>query len=167
MNSTNPVASGIPSGLRSGLGLIVWVAITFCAPAFGVLGMPGEWYASLNKPSWNPPSWIFGPVWSLLYLLMAVAAWRVWMHGGWRGQKGALRLYLIQLVLNALWTPLFFGLRQPGWAFVEILMLLAAVIATMLAFFKVSRLAGSLLVPYALWVAFASCLNGTLWWMNR
>ncbi len=147
--------------------LVVFLVITFCAPAFGALGMPGEWYASLNKPSWNPPSWIFGPVWTFLYISMAVAAWLVLKQGGWKSQRRALSLYGVQLVLNAAWTPLFFGLHLPGWAFLEILLLLAAVVATLLAFWKASRIAGGLLVPYALWVSFASVLNGTLWWMNR
>ena len=151
----------------SAVMLVVFLVITFCAPAFGVFGIPGEWYASLNKPSWNPPSWIFGPVWTFLYISMAVAAWLVWKQGGWKSQRRALSLYGVQLMLNAAWTPLFFGLHLPGWAFLEILLLLAAVVATLLAFWKASRIAGGLLVPYLLWVSFASVLNGTLWWMNR
>ena len=129
--------------------------------------MPGAWYATLNKPSWNPPAWIFGPVWTLLYLSMAIAAWWVWRQGGWKHQSRALGLYVVQLGLNAIWTPLFFGLHRPGWAFVEILLLLAAVVATTRAFWKTSGFAGALLVPYVLWVSFASVLNGTLWCLNR
>lgn len=154
------------SKLRLTGGLIVFILITFLAPAASVFGMPGEWYASLNKPSWNPPSWIFGPVWTTLYLMMAVAAWLVWLSGSGRAQRKALSLYFVQLVLNAAWSPLFFGLKMPGVAFAEILLLLAAVIATAVVFTRISRPAGLLLYPYIAWVAFASFLNFTLWRMN-
>jgi tryptophan-rich sensory protein len=161
--------SGNPtkSPAKSAVVLAGLLAITFCAPAMGAFGMPGEWYAGLEKPSWNPPSWVFGPVWTFLYISMAVAAWLVWKKGGWKSQRRPLTLYLVQLLLNAIWTPLFFGLHLPGWAFLEILLLLAAVVATMLAFWKTRRPAGALFVPYVLWVSFASVLNGTLWWLNR
>ena len=128
--------------------------------------MPGEWYATLRKPSWNPPPWIFGPVWTALYLMMATAAWLVWRRGGWAGQRRALTLYLVQLALNAAWTPLFFGLKMPGLAFAEILLLLAAIVATALAFRRVSKGAAALLVPYMAWVSFAAFLNYTLWSLN-
>ena len=98
--------------------------------------------------------------------MMAVAAWRVWLHGGWARQKTALRLYLVQWALNALWTPLFFGLHRPSWALVEILVLLLAILATLRAFWRVDRPAGLLLLPYAAWVAFASVLNGAIWRLN-
>lgn len=149
------------------LALLGWLALTFCAPALGIFGMPGEWYASLHKPSWNPPPWIFGPVWTTLYTMMAVAAWWVWRRGGWRVQRGPLTLYLIQLALNAAWSPLFFGMRAPGLALIDILLLLAAIVATLAAFARVHRFAGLLLVPYLLWVSFATVLNLTLWQMNR
>lgn len=155
------------SPLIAALALVGWVLLTFCAPAFGIFGMPGEWYAGLNKPSWNPPSWVFGPVWSALYTLMAVAAWLVWSRGGWKTQGRALTLYLGQLVLNAAWTPLFFGLHRPDLALIDITALFVMIVATMVAFFKVHRVAGLLLLPYLLWVGFASVLNFTLWWMNR
>ena len=128
--------------------------------------MPGEWYATLQKPPWNPPSWIFGPVWTALYIMMATAAWLVWQRGGWAGQRRALTLYLVQLVLNAAWTPLFFGLKLPGFAFAEILLLLGAVIAATVAFRKVHKGAAALLVPYLAWVSFAAVLNFTLWRLN-
>lgn len=153
--------------LHPALVLFYWVILTFCAPALGAFGVPGEWYSELRKPTWNPPSWLFGPMWSLLYMMMAVAAWLVWRRGGWRAQSGPLRLYLVQLVLNAAWTPVFFGLHQPGWALLVILLLAAAIAATLRAFYRVRRLAGFLFVPYLLWVSFASVLNFTLWWMNR
>jgi translocator protein len=152
--------------LISAGALMLFLVLTFLAPAAGVWGMPGEWYAGLNKPSWNPPSWVFGPVWTTLYTCMAVAAWLVWRQGGWKKQRLALTAYVIQLVLNAAWTPIFFGLQQPGWALVEILFLLAAILITVRFFAQATRCAAGLLLPYAAWVAFASFLNFTLWRMN-
>lgn len=128
--------------------------------------MPGAWYASLHKPSWNPPAWIFGPVWTLLYTMMAVAAWLVWRRGGFAAQRGPLTWFLVQLALNAAWTPLFFGLHQPGWALAEIVLLWLAIAVTLAAFWRVHRGGAWLLVPYLAWVSFASLLNFTLWRMN-
>lgn len=150
-------------GLVAVLGLIGFIVVTFCAPAVGVLSVPGSWYASLNKPAWNPPAWIFGPVWTFLYLLMAVAAWLVWKRVGW---KSAVWLYMLQLVLNAAWTPIFFGAHELGWAFAEIIVLWFAIVVTLLAFLNVSRVAGLMMVPYLAWVFFAMFLNFTLWRMN-
>lgn len=124
---------------------------------------PGEWYASLAKPSWNPPGWLFGPVWSALYLLMAVAAWLVWKRRGW---CRALGIYLAQLLLNSAWTPIFFGAHEIGWAFAAIIALWVAIVCTMIAFLRVSKPAGWMLVPYLAWVSFAAFLNFTLWRMN-
>ena len=152
-----------PSVLRQALVLAGFILGTFCAPALGVFGAPGEWYATLEKPSWNPPAWIFGPVWTALYLMMALAAWLVWRRVGW---GWPLALYLVQLVLNAAWTPIFFGAHQLGWALVEILFLWLAILLTLRAFLPVDRLAGLLLVPYLAWVSFASFLNFTLWRLN-
>ncbi len=142
--------------------------VLLCAvPALlGSFSVPGEWYAQLRKPSWNPPGWVFGPVWTALYLMMAVAAWRVWTRGGWASQRRPLVWFLIQLGLNAAWTPLFFGLRQPGWAFAEILVLWLAIAWTAALFFRADKAAGWLLAPYLAWVSFASVLNGVLWRMN-
>lgn len=151
---------------RGGLGLVFWLALCFAAAAFGSLFPPGEWYAELAKPDWNPPAWVFGPVWTLLYTMMAVAAWRVWWARGWQGARLALAVFLLQLVLNALWSMLFFGLQAPGVAFIEILLLLAAISATIALFYREDRLTVWLLLPYWLWVAFASVLNFTLWIMN-
>jgi tryptophan-rich sensory protein len=109
--------NGTSSTLRNGLSLAGFIAVTFCAPLAGMFSLPGGWYAALNKPEWNPPSWIFGPVWTLLYLLMAVAAWRVWRRDGWRWP---LRFYFVQLALNAAWTPVFFGAHRIGLALVVI-----------------------------------------------
>ena len=155
-----------PSPGRSQATLAGWLLLTFSAAATSVFIADNGWYAGLAKPAWNPPGWIFGPVWTILYALMAAAAWRVWLHGGWARQKKALGLFLIQWALNALWTPLFFGLHRPGWALAEILLLLAAILATMRNFWRMDRTACLLLLPYAAWVAFASALNGAIWRLN-
>ncbi len=152
--------------MRSALALAGWLALTFAAAAMGGIVMPGEWYASLEKPSWNPPNWIFGPVWTALYILMAVAAWLVWTRGGWTTQMRPLTLFLVQLTLNAAWTPLFFGIKNPGLAFAEIILLWLAIAATLIVFRPVSRTAAWLLAPYLAWVSFALWLNFTLWQLN-
>ncbi|MBP8259632.1 MAG: tryptophan-rich sensory protein [Verrucomicrobia bacterium] len=146
--------------------LLGWLALSFCVAAIGSLFMPGEWYAGLQKPSWNPPKWIFGPVWTALYTTMAVAAWLVWKRGGWARQRMALTIFLVQLGLNALWSPLFFGMQNPALAFVDILLLWLALLATAAAFWRSRPLAGVLLVPYLSWVTFAGALNFTLWRLN-
>ncbi|MGZ4961813.1 MAG: TspO/MBR family protein [Limisphaerales bacterium] len=148
------------------IALVAWLVLCFGVAAIGALFMPGDWYASLNKPAWNPPGWVFGPVWSALYAMMAVAAWLVWKRGGFPAQRGALTLYLVQLALNAAWTPLFFGLHRPGLAFGEIVLLWLAIGATLLAFSRVTPLAGWLLAPYLAWVSFAAVLNFALWRLN-
>ena len=152
-----------PAPLRSAQALAGFILVTFCAPLAGIFSKPGAWYASLDKPPWNPPAWIFGPAWTLLYLMMAIAAWLVWKQDGWRRP---LRLYLIQLLLNTAWTPLFFGAHQLGWALVEIVALWIAVLLTLLDFRRIDKSAGWLFVPYLAWVAFAAVLNFTLWRLN-
>jgi benzodiazapine receptor len=147
--------------------LIVWLLLCYAAASLGAFFMPGEWYDGLRKPSWNPPGWIFGPVWTVLYTMMAVAAWLVWKRGGFAAQRRPLGFFLVQLALNALWTPLFFGLHQTGLAFAEIILMWFAIAATIAAFLKVHRPAAWLLVPYLAWVGFAAVLNGTLWSLNQ
>ena len=149
---------------RSGLALVGFILITFAAPAASAfIDMPGAWYLALQKPSWNPPSWLFGPVWTLLYTLMAVAAWMVWKRVGF---GKALTLYFVQLVLNAAWTPIFFGAHQLGVALIVIVGLWVAILLTLLTFRRVNAAAGGLFVPYLAWVTFAMTLNYTLWRMN-
>jgi len=166
MTATMP-ASLRPRPGRKAFGLVGWLLLCFAAAAFGGLFMPGEWYAHLRKPTWNPPSWIFGPVWTALYAMMAFAAWLVWGRGGFAAQRGPLGLFLLQLLLNAAWSPLFFRLHNPGLAFAEIVLLWLAILGTVLAFWKVQRLASLLLLPYLAWVSFATVLNFTLWQLNR
>jgi len=126
------------------------------------------WYPTLAKPSFNPPSWVFGPVWTTLYILMGIAAFFVWRKGFAReGVKFALSLFVVQLSLNGLWSIVFFGLQWPGWAVVEIALLWLTIVATLIAFWRVTTAAGWLLVPYLAWVSFAAVLNGSIWMLNR
>ena len=151
------------------IGLIVFLVVCFAAAGIGgAVTTPkiGTWYANLVKPSWNPPNWIFGPVWSALYCCMAVAGWLVWRQDGVAGAKLPLALFGVQLALNVLWSFIFFGLENPGLAFVEAILLWAAIAATMMAFWQRSMVAGILFVPYLAWVSFASVLNLTVWRLN-
>ncbi|NIP23668.1 MAG: tryptophan-rich sensory protein [Phycisphaerae bacterium] len=151
--------------------VIISLAVTFSAPVIASLvtdPATSNWYANLNKPSFNPPGWIFGPVWTVLYILMAVSAALVW-YRGLAGPKVriALALYIVQLVLNALWTPIFFGLQMPLLAFIDIVLLWAAILITVLTFLRVSRYAALLMAPYLIWTTFAAILNFSLWYLNR
>jgi tryptophan-rich sensory protein len=130
----------------------------------GFLTAPGEWYAVLAKPAFNPPAWMFGPVWTALYVLIAVAGWRVWQHDR---AGGPMKLWWTQLVLNFLWTPVFFAAHQIGTALLVILLLLLAILAFIATAWRQDRVAAWLFVPYAAWVAFASALNGSIWMLNR
>lgn len=126
------------------------------------------WYPTLVKPSFNPPSWVFGPVWTMLYLMMGIAAFLVWRKGlETAGVQGALSLFVVQLALNGLWSILFFGLQSPGWALAEIVVLWLAIVATLVAFWRLTAAAGWLLAPYLAWVSFAAVLNGSIWVLNR
>ncbi len=155
--------SQVSSITRRRLALAGFIVITFCAPLLSVGSMPGEWYAALIKPGWNPPAWVFGPAWTLLYTLMAVAAWLVWKRVGF---SRPLAYYFAQLALNAAWTPIFFGAHQLGWALAEIVVLWTLILLTLLSFRRVSPVAGWLFVPYLAWVSFATFLNFTLWRLN-
>lgn len=155
-----------PSAGRQTFALIGWLALCFAATGTAAFVSIDGWYAALQKPSWNPPAWVFGPAWTVLYISMAVAAWLVWRQGGWKAQGRALGLFLVQWVLNALWTPLFFGLHRPGLAFAEIVILWLAIAATLAAFWRINKVAGALLVPYLAWVTFAAALNFAIWRLN-
>lgn len=126
----------------------------------------GTWYQTLQKPSFNPPNWLFAPVWTALYIMMAIAGWRVWRAHGLRGARAAMALFAVQLALNLAWSFLFFGYRMIGAALIEIILLLMAILVTTVLFWKRDRLAGMLFVPYAGWVAFATILNFALWRLN-
>ncbi len=126
------------------------------------------WYHTLTKPFFNPPDWVFGPVWTALYFTLAVAAWLVWRKESEDlPVKPALLLFFIQLILNVIWSALFFSLRRPDLALVEIILMLFLILFTILIFIRVSRWAGWLLIPYLVWVLYAAVLNGAIWWLNR
>lgn len=154
---------------RSFVGFCVFLAVCLLTAQFGsMLTRPaiGGWYASLAKPAWTPPNWLFAPVWTTLYVLMAIAAWLIWKDNGIRGASLALALFAVQLALNIGWSALFFRWHQPGAAFAEILLLWVVVLLTIVAFWKLSPTAGLLLVPYLGWLGFAACLNYAIFRMN-
>jgi benzodiazapine receptor len=154
---------------RDVVGLAVSIAVCFGSAAVGsLLTQPslGEWYAQLRKPAWTPPNWVFGPVWSALYLSMAVAAWLIWRNAGTAGARFALTLFGIQLGLNVAWSGVFFGLRLPGIACLEIAVLWLAIAATTAVFWGRNRTAAMLMVPYLAWVTFAGVLNAAIWSLN-
>lgn len=148
------------------LALAGWLLLTLLAGAFGSQFQPGEWYADLQKPTWTPPSWLFGPVWTALYVTIGLAAWIVWRNHGFRGAAWALGLYIFHLILNGAWSWLFFGLERPGYALAEIVVLWISIQVMILLFFRRSVTAGWLLIPYLGWVTFAMALNFALWRMN-
>lgn len=159
-------ASNVLKAPHPALGLVVWLALCFGAAGVGAQFMPGAWYQELAKPAWTPPSWLFGPVWTVLYAMMAVAAWLVWRERGLAGAPWALSLFVVQLALNTLWSWLFFGMQRPGLAMVDIVALWIAILCTATAFGGTSRVAAVLLVPYLLWVSFAAALNFSIWRLN-
>lgn len=149
------------------LVLAGFIIITLAVGMLGgwaVSGSVSGWYTTINKPTWNPPNWVFGPVWTVLYIMMAVAAWLVWRTKD--KIAPAMILYFSQLALNFAWSILFFGARSPWLGLVDITMLWLAIVATMLAFFGRSTMAGLLLIPYLAWVSFAAVLNFTIWRLN-
>lgn len=146
-------------------GFVTLVLATAWIGSSVTLPVIPTWYASLTKPSFTPPNWVFGPVWTTLYLMMAYAAWRVWRTAN--GSRGAaLAVFAIQLALNLAWSLLFFGAKQVGLALLDIVVLLMAIVATMAAFARVERVASWLLAPYFAWVAYASALNFAIWRLN-
>jgi len=154
---------------KSWLVLGLLLVLCFAAAGLGSIftrSAVRTWYATIQKPSWRPPNWVFGPVWTALYATMAVAAWLVWRRSGLSGARLPLTLFAVQLVLNAAWSPIFFGLKSPGGAFAEIVVLWIAVVATTVAFFRAAPLAGWLFVPYLGWVSFAAVLNFAIWRLN-
>ena len=129
-------------------------------------GSVSDWYPTLNKPAFNPPDWLFGPVWTVLFICMGIAGWRVWHHRHHPARRMALSLFAAQLILNFLWSCLFFGLRSPGLALLEIGLFWIVLTATLLVFRRVDRIAAWLFVPYLAWVSFACLLNWAIWRLN-
>lgn len=159
----------VGSSPPSVLALAGFVAVCLTAGWIGsmfTMSSVDTWYQTLRKPAWTPPDGVFGPVWTALYVAMAVAAWRVWCKNGFGGAPLAMTAFGLQLVLNVLWSVLFFGMRMPGTAAVEIVLLWAAIFATMKLFNGLDRTAGRLLAPYLAWVTYASSINFGVWWLN-
>lgn len=150
------------------LGLFGWLALAFLTAAVGAAASvsAGSFYAELNRPAWAPPAWLFGPVWTVLYAMMGVAAWLVWLRSGLSGAKIAFALFVIQLIANALWSWLFFQWRLGAMAFVEVVILWLLIVATIVAFWQVRKSAAILLFPYLGWVTFASILTFAMWRLN-
>jgi tryptophan-rich sensory protein len=146
--------------------LIGFLVVCFAVAVFGSLFQPGPWYAALTKPSWTPPNWIFAPVWAVLYVMIANAGWLVWRTTGFKGAALAFVLYALQLVLNALWSWLFFGHHRLDLSFFDIIALWIATLSTLIAFYAVRPVAGLLLLPYLLWISFAVILNFYFWRLN-
>jgi tryptophan-rich sensory protein len=152
--------------LHPWLALAILIVVCFAVAGLGGLATTPNipnWYAGLAKPSWTPPGWLFGPVWSALYLSMAVAAWLVWRKGN---AALPMTLFSVQLAFNAAWSWLFFGMHNPGAAFIDIGLLWAAIVATLIVFWRRSLAAGLLFVPYLAWVSFAAVLNFAIWRLN-
>lgn len=151
------------------LALAGFIGLAWLPSVSGIIFRPGRWYRErLERPSWNPPDWLFGPAWSVIFTLLGVASWLVWREGGWSGTAGlALVVFLLHLPVNGVWSYLFFGRRRPDWAGMEVMVLWAAVLALVLLYAEVRLLAGLLLVPYLAWVTFATILNLEIWRRNR
>jgi tryptophan-rich sensory protein len=156
------------SALSQTAGLVGWLAVAFAAASIGAFASvnAGTFYAQLVRPSWAPPAWVFGPVWSALYVLMGIAAWLVWREQGAKGLRLALTLFIAQLVVNALWSWLFFAWHQGALAFADVLLLLVLIAAMITNFWRIRPLAGVLMLPYLLWVGFASVLTWAVWQGN-
>ncbi len=151
------------------IGFVLFIVCCLGAGGLGAMATTPEikgWYRTIEKPAWNPPDYVFGPVWTTLFVMMGVAAWFVWKQNGFQTAKAPLTLFAIQRALNVAWSWIFFNMHQPGWAFAEIIILWLAITATTVAFFKHSTIAGWLMVPYLAWVSFASVLNFTIWRLN-
>ena len=157
--------------MHTGFKLVIAIALPLVVgglSGFATSGGVATWYPTLVKPPFNPPAWVFGPVWTLLYIMMGAAAFLVWRHEPATAEvRLALVAFIVQLALNGLWSILFFGLQAPGWALVEIVLLWLAIGATLVLFWSVVPAAGLLLIPYLAWVSFATVLNASLWWLNR
>lgn len=167
LHETTESAPATHDGRRGTPGQLVGMAVSLAAvAAVSLIGRSwtdtgsNSWYSSLEQPSWNPPDWVFGPVWGALYLLMAIAAWRIWRRTDRPDERrNALAAYAVQLMLNLTWTGIFFGLERPAWALAEIALLAASIVLTIVLFGRLDRAAASMLVPYLAWVLFAGSIN--------
>ena len=155
-----------PSAMKSSLACAGWILWSMAAGLAAALWPVDAWYATIAKPAWNPPNWVFGPVWTTLYVLIGVSAWRVWRAGGFARDRAALAVFAVQWALNFAWSGFFFGLRAPGLALVEIAALWVLIGVMIVRFARQDRVAGALLVPYAMWVSFAMALNAALCRLN-
>ncbi len=153
----------------------LYLKITFCVATCLLLGIfsgfstidsINNWYQYINKPSWNPPNWIFGPVWTTLYILMGISLALIW-HSTHGEKRKAIILFIIQFVFNLCWSFIFFKLHLIGWAFIEIIIMLFFIVLTVYSFFKINKMASFILIPYLCWVSFATVLNGTIWYLNQ
>jgi tryptophan-rich sensory protein len=156
------------SRIAAAAGLVVWFAICFAVAAVGAAAslQAGAFYTELVRPDWAPPAAVFGPVWTVLYAMMAVAAWLVWRHRDIRLARLALVLFVLQLIFNALWSWLFFAWNRGALSFLDIAVLWATIVVTLICFWRITLLAGLLLVPYLVWVTFASALSYQIWQLN-
>ena len=150
------------------IGLVAWLGLAFATSAIGAVASitASSFYAELTQPNWAPPSSIFGPVWTFLYALMGVSAWLVWRNGGFRANRAALTLFIVQLAVNALWSWLFFGWHRGAAAIADIALLWVLIVATVVLFWRARPLAGALMIPYLAWVSFAAVLNYSVWQLN-
>ena len=153
---------------QQAIGLLAWLAASFAAAAVGGIASANaaDFYGQLVQPTWAPPAWLFGPVWSVLFVLMGIAAWLVWRRHGFGGARVALTLFLVQLVVNGLWSWLFFAWRLGAPALADVVFLWLLIAATLTQFWRLHRVAACLLLPYLGWVSFAAALNFTLWRLN-
>ncbi len=154
---------------RDWFGLVGFFLLSFVVSGVGgaiTATSVSNWYQTLERSVLSPPDWVFGPVWTTLFIFMAVAGWRVWRQKASQARKQALFVYGLQLALNLLWSFLFFGLQQIGWSLAEIVVLLLVILVNTVLFWRLDRLAGALFVPYAAWVSYATILTGTLWLLN-
>lgn len=152
------------------LVLKIVVCVILClllgiSSGFSTISEIKSWYVYLNKPSWNPPNWLFGPVWSFLYMSMGVAVALIW-HSKHNKKKSAIIFFIVQFILNLSWSFIFFNQHQIGWALVDISILLVLILVTIIAFYRINKFAAVLLIPYILWVSFATLLNATIWTLN-
>ncbi len=153
---------------RQALALLASLACCYAVAALGAVASASarDFYADLAKPAWSPPGWIFGPVWTVLYTLMAIAAWLIWRQRGFNSEPGPLTLFALQLAANGLWSWLFFAWRLGAWSTFEIAILWLLIIATTISFARIDRLAAALMVPYLAWVTFAAALCHKIWSLN-